>query len=91
MYLWLISLDEHLLYSSLWRNMENYPYIITKYPPYSHSQVSENIINFLLCIVIYLSHVNLTIQLSQFDEYPRKKYTCTGILRLFIGHSQFDN
>ena len=38
---------------------------------YSDSQVSENIIN-LLCTVIYLSYVNLTIQLSQFDEYPTR-------------------
>ena len=30
---------------------------------------SENSINFLLCTMIYLSYVNLTIQLSQFDEY----------------------
>ena len=39
---------------------------------YSDSQVSENIINFLLSTVIYLSYVNLTIQLSQFDQYPRR-------------------
>ena len=32
--------------------------------------MSENIINFLLCTMMYLSYVNLTIQLSQFDEYP---------------------
>ena len=30
--------------------------------------MSENIINFLICTMIYLSYVNLTIQLSQFDE-----------------------
>ena len=35
---------------------------------YSYSEVSENIINFLLLTVIYLSYVNATIQLSQFDE-----------------------
>ena len=32
--------------------------------------MSENIINFLLCTMIYLSYVNLTTQLSQVDEYP---------------------
>ena len=37
---------------------------------YSYSIMSENIINFILCTMIYLSYVNLTIQLSQFDEYP---------------------
>ena len=37
---------------------------------YSDSKMSENIINFLLCTMIYLSYVNLTIQFSQFDEYP---------------------
>ena len=36
---------------------------------YSDSLVSENIIKFLLCTMIYLSYINLTIQLSQFDEY----------------------
>ena len=36
---------------------------------YSDSQVSENIINFLLYTVICLSYVNLTIELSQYDEY----------------------
>ena len=61
-------------------------YYLTTILQYSHSQVSENIINFLLCTEIYLSYVNLTMQLSQFDEYPNKKYTCTGILKLFIGH-----
>ena len=30
--------------------------------------MSENIINFQLYTMIYLSYVNLTIQLSQFDE-----------------------
>ena len=40
---------------------------------YSNSEVSENTLNFLpnrtdLYTVIYLSYVNLTIQLSQFDE-----------------------
>ena len=35
---------------------------------YSCSEVSENIINFLLYTDIYLSYVNLIIQLSQFDE-----------------------
>ena len=32
--------------------------------------MSENIINFLLCTMIYLSYVNLTLKLLQFDEYP---------------------
>ena len=35
-----------------------------------YSILSENIINFLLFTMIYLSYVNLTIQLWQFDEYP---------------------
>ena len=35
---------------------------------YSYFIMSENIINFLLVTMIYLSYVNLTIQLSQFDE-----------------------
>ena len=35
---------------------------------YNSFIMSENIINFLLCTMIYLSYVNLTIQLSQFDE-----------------------
>ena len=30
--------------------------------------MSQNITNFLLYTMIYLSYVNLTIQLSQFDE-----------------------
>ena len=42
---------------------------------YYNFMMSENIINFpqsnfLLCTMIYLSYVNLTIQLPQFDEYP---------------------
>ena len=37
---------------------------------YTDSIMSENINNFLLCTMIYLSYVNLTIQLSQFNKYP---------------------
>ena len=37
---------------------------------YSYSIMSENIINLILCTMIYLSNVNLTIQLSQSDEHP---------------------
>ena len=43
---------------------------ITVFDLYSCFIMSENIINFLLWTMIYLSYVNLTIQLSQFDEYP---------------------
>ena len=41
---------------------------ILKKPYYSCFTMSENIIDFLLCTMIYLSYVNLTIQLSQFAE-----------------------
>ena len=36
---------------------------------YGYFMMSENIISFLFCTMLYLSYVNLTIQLSQFDEY----------------------
>ena len=41
---------------------------------YCDSIMREIISNFLVCTVIYLSYVNLTIQLSQFDEYPPYSY-----------------
>ena len=37
---------------------------------YSYFTLSENTNNFLLCTKIYLSYINLIIQLSQFDKYP---------------------
>ena len=37
---------------------------------YSYFITSENIINFPLYTMTYLSYVDLTIQLPQFDEYP---------------------
>ena len=52
---------------------------------YSDSIGSEDIFSFLLCTMIYLSYVNLTIQLSQFDEYPTKIHLYRS-LKLFIGH-----
>ena len=47
---------------------------------YSYFIMSENIINLLLCTMYICPMQNLTIQLSQFDEYP------TSSLELFIGH-----
>ena len=57
-------------------------YLISEY---SYFIMSEIIINFLLCTTIYMSYVNLTIQLSQFDV-TNITYTSRGSLKLFTGH-----
>ena len=53
---------------------------------YCYSIMSENIINFLFCTVIYMFYVNLTIQLSQHKIHLYKQFEAIYRSNLTTGH-----